>query len=88
MIKTQCEDNEDNNTFIVHDRTIACSGAPSPHDHPVVYYYIMQPNDDGSSIDGRDDNTVICMYCNKKYIYQDAVSSIINGRSFQGNKND
>ena len=76
----------DTDPVIVHDRKVACSGPPSPHDHPVVYYYIMQPGGDGAAavVDG-EDNTVICMYCDKKYIYQDSVSGMINGRSFQEN---
>jgi len=76
----------DNIPVIVHDRNVACSGPPSPHDHPVVYYYIMQPGGDGAAavVDG-EDNTVICMYCDKKYIYQDSVSGMLNGRSFQEN---
>lgn len=76
---------DDNNPVIVHDRKISCSGAPIPHDHPIVYYYIMRPGGDGASAVVGDGNSVICEYCGKVYIYQDAEGSMINGRSFQGN---
>ena len=78
---------DDNNPVIVHDRKISCSGDSIPHDHPIVYYYIMQPGGDGASavVNEEADNTVTCMYCDKKYIYQDSVSGMINGRSFQEN---
>ena len=76
---------EDNNPVIVHDRKISCSGDSAPHDHPLVYYYIMRPGGDGAAAVVGGGNSVICEYCGKVYIYQDAVGSMINGRSFQGN---
>ena len=76
---------DDNNPVIVHDRKISCSGDSIPHDHPIVYYYIMRPGGDGAAAVVGDGNSVICEYCGKVYIYQDAEGSMINGRSFQGN---
>lgn len=85
-IKVDSDDSGDANRFVVHDRKVACRGPSSPHDHPIVYYYIMQPGGDGASavVDGQD-NTVTCMYCDRVYVYEDAIGSMINGRSFQGN---
>ena len=77
---------QENSAVIVHERKIACSGEPSPHDHPIVYYYIMQPGGDGASaVVNGEDNTVTCMYCDRVYVYEDAIGSMINGRSYQGN---
>ena len=70
-MKVQSDDIGDDNTFIVHERRIACSGASSPDDHPLVYYSIMKPGGDGISAVKGDDNSVQCQYCGRIYIYQD-----------------
>ena len=62
MMKVQSDDIGDDNTFIVHERKIACSGASPPDDHPLVYYSIMQPGGDGISAVKGDDNSVQCQY--------------------------
>ncbi len=44
----------------VTERNVKCSGDQTPDDHPTVYYII-----------GKDENFVICSYCNRKFIYND-----------------
>ena len=62
---------EEERITIVHERKIACSGASPPHYHPIVYYSILKPGGDGASAVKGDDNTVVCHYCGRVYIYQD-----------------
>jgi len=57
---------EEERTTIVHERNIACSGVLPPHDHPIVYYSILQ----SGAIKG-DDNTAVCGYCGMKYVYEE-----------------
>ena len=71
MMKVQSDDIGDDNAFIVHERRIACGGASPPHDHPIVYYSILKPGGDGASAVKGDNNTAVCHYCGRIYIYQD-----------------
>ena len=70
-MKVQRDDSGKENTFIVHEREIACSGASPPQDHPLVYYHISKPGGDGISVAKNADNTIMCEYCGRIYIYQD-----------------
>ena len=62
---------EEERITIVHERKIACSGVLPPHDHPIVYYSILQPGGDGASAVKGDDNTAVCGYCGMKYVYEE-----------------
>ena len=44
----------------VTERNVKCGGDQPPDDHPTVYYII-----------GKDENFVICSYCNRKFVYND-----------------
>ena len=57
---------EKDRTIEVNTRNVKCA-----LDHPVVYYSILQPGGDGASAVKGDDNTVVCHYCGRVYIYQD-----------------